>query len=686
MTPTYQALRSTASIRLLELWPGFRQDRIFCDLRVFSIDYAAPTDHCDHYEAVSYAWGEGDRSKRIWLNGKPFRVSSNLWTLLCSVRRIDRPRMLWVDALCINQADVLERNHQLELMGQIYRGADRVLCWLGEAHSMSDLALEFLIGLYLLVAFDSEDSRKARFGFSPTLELRAFPDHLQLHWQALKTLCERPYWQRTWIVQEILLASEVEILCGSNSIPWYCFDRMIDCLRGQPLTIGSCQWYIMKSRAAQLCIQRRNPAERKLSNLLTEHYNALCTDRKDKVYGLLGIANDYTPGEGFVPDYSSGAVEIYLDTMRLCEIPRLESHNLSWTLQRALAITERDVDAFFGACCTSKRKERSCWNFYFIFSRPLHAAQDMQASSTIMDSDSSVPGSFSSYDYSRARVAQKGYIVDALDEISMNDEDLEQLRRRITSSCEPNSIYLTAFRPNENVVQGLSPLSPTDLWIRNLRQRVTVDIGGTTATWVTTVAATPGDLIYLFPNSDIGLVVRRARGYLAIVGPATEVGEVCEDSDPDLVDYELTMNSRKPLRFKHLLRLSTFANNLPPSYTHVDFGGSEVAIFLLALDDALNTIDDVISRHKWFDQLLALPTSALFFCSGRVHQASFRFGEWVDQFFALLKSVMSSCSGRLHQVSSRPAASPDHEPSRAPPRWPFSPPAELQLQLERSPV
>ncbi|KAF4444775.1 heterokaryon incompatibility 6 OR allele [Fusarium acutatum] len=86
------------------------------------------------YEALSYTWGDEDASVRILLNGEEFLVRPNLAYALAALR-ISEPRVLWVDALCINQQDTTERNHQVGMMRDIFRRAERVLVWLGRPSS-----------------------------------------------------------------------------------------------------------------------------------------------------------------------------------------------------------------------------------------------------------------------------------------------------------------------------------------------------------------------------------------------------------------------------------------------------------------------------------------------------------------------------------------------------------------------
>ena len=107
------------------------------------------------YSSVSYTWGDGAKSDEICLNGKQFMVSRNLWEFLDSIRhylnlryqtlgqydslevyRLMRKPVLWVNALCINQGTVLERNHQIQQMGKMYYNERSVIVWLGQEESM----------------------------------------------------------------------------------------------------------------------------------------------------------------------------------------------------------------------------------------------------------------------------------------------------------------------------------------------------------------------------------------------------------------------------------------------------------------------------------------------------------------------------------------------------------------------
>ncbi|KAF8849427.1 HET-domain-containing protein, partial [Acephala macrosclerotiorum] len=128
-SPTHTPLKATTKqFRVATLFPGPLDSAISCSLRVDRFNSPSL-----QYEALSYEWGSSqDTTHSILLNDQSFLIRHNLWQALRALRSETEERVLWVDAICINQEDVLERNHQVEMMGDIYRLANEVLIWLGD--------------------------------------------------------------------------------------------------------------------------------------------------------------------------------------------------------------------------------------------------------------------------------------------------------------------------------------------------------------------------------------------------------------------------------------------------------------------------------------------------------------------------------------------------------------------------
>jgi hypothetical protein len=123
----YTKLAHTDSIRLVELLPGSVGSPLACNI----VD--ARKNNEPKYEALSYAWGEPTMSHTVreLASQATLHITSNLSQALRAIRYENRPRVLWIDAICINQSDLREKGHQVALMGQIYRDAQRVVVWLG---------------------------------------------------------------------------------------------------------------------------------------------------------------------------------------------------------------------------------------------------------------------------------------------------------------------------------------------------------------------------------------------------------------------------------------------------------------------------------------------------------------------------------------------------------------------------
>jgi Heterokaryon incompatibility protein (HET) len=137
MTEFYQhiPLRTEQSIRVLKLAPALHRDSsLRCKLVEVSLDKNPK------YEALSYVWGSPQNGCYIECYGLKFRITANAEAALRRLRYRCCPRTLWIDAICINQTSIPEKNTQLRLMADIYRKARRVIIWLGEGSEMLDLA------------------------------------------------------------------------------------------------------------------------------------------------------------------------------------------------------------------------------------------------------------------------------------------------------------------------------------------------------------------------------------------------------------------------------------------------------------------------------------------------------------------------------------------------------------------
>lgn len=116
-------------IRLLLLAPGNFHDELHCAL-IYTNLKTKPV-----FEALSYCWGSPDNPKPIRLDGHIFRIGVNLESALRHLRYENAQRILWIDAVCVNQEDLTERSQQIMLMRDVYESAQNVVVWLGDSEN-----------------------------------------------------------------------------------------------------------------------------------------------------------------------------------------------------------------------------------------------------------------------------------------------------------------------------------------------------------------------------------------------------------------------------------------------------------------------------------------------------------------------------------------------------------------------
>lgn len=165
------------------------------------------------YTAVSYVWGSGGLSHVVKLPGHDLRVTATVDTILRRLRDRDRPTYLWIDQICIDQTDLNDKSSQVQLMGTIYARARNTVAWLGDEPDHG--ALRALQGLSEATMGRDEDLLEDELEYlrNPLNEEESTFDNL------LK-LSNRPWFQRTWIVQEAILSRSLFLMVGLDTVYW----------------------------------------------------------------------------------------------------------------------------------------------------------------------------------------------------------------------------------------------------------------------------------------------------------------------------------------------------------------------------------------------------------------------------------------------------------------------------------
>lgn len=289
-------------IRLLELVPGTFDEDLVINVRVKRLARKRPL-----YNALSYAWGKEPCTRPALVNGRHVPIGRNLDCALRHLRTImaDRVRiggysnLLWIDALCINQDDVLERNQQVQMMDKIYSSADDVIVWLGPERPDSHFILD----------------RIWTSNF-PATEAEALPVL-----KALKRLCRRPWFGRLWIAQELALSYNPALLIGHLSLRWHQLCAFVTKMvaLSEEVTVEysdrwsfrACQYFDQAAmRLLRLEAIKTNPRGLLLDQLM-ETAQLLALDPRDRVFGLLSICRFSSRRNIIVSDYSKTVHEVY---------------------------------------------------------------------------------------------------------------------------------------------------------------------------------------------------------------------------------------------------------------------------------------------------------------------------------------------------------------------------------------
>lgn len=234
------------------------------------------------YEALSYVWGDSTVLRYIRLNRKVLQITPNLYEALLALRRESKPRHLWVDAVCINQRDIGERNQQVTLMGDIYMSASRVVIWLGNAGENSHLVFQHIARFRQ----HQDDVLSGRCRpIDPHGESHVnMPLYAGATHAALQKLFQRPWFFRTWVIQEKVLSKEAMVCCGPESASWE--DIFAGVGRSRELTDRPLRGPDYGDRAHRIhnLLPSTSPRE-----VLQYSRDCQATDPKDRVYGILGI-------------------------------------------------------------------------------------------------------------------------------------------------------------------------------------------------------------------------------------------------------------------------------------------------------------------------------------------------------------------------------------------------------------
>jgi hypothetical protein len=194
-------------IRIIHILRGSEDDVISCTVEKGTLNRS--------YVCLSYTWGdEHDPTHEILLDGATYRVRQNLHDFLHEARRRCFESALWIDAICIDQRNIKEREQQVQQMSKIYEQARYVITWLGLGSPALTTAL---------LKYDNAETKL-------TAGRSALALFTSQECNAMFRSMSHSYWSRLWVVQEALLARSLVMWSGPLSLPMLRYMSTIDSL------------------------------------------------------------------------------------------------------------------------------------------------------------------------------------------------------------------------------------------------------------------------------------------------------------------------------------------------------------------------------------------------------------------------------------------------------------------------
>ena len=326
----YQSLHAD-EIRLLRILSG-EGDGIMAELEHVTLAKSPA------YIALSYTWGCAPYRKgrsplatySVTLNGHAFSVQENLHDALSHLgwRAKEENCLLWVDAICINQADVEERNAQILHMRYLYEHAFIIYGWIGVPYNEEETRL----AVHLMRKFNMvlRDGLAAYNDDMHAVSISISDDNPEIFptpgtdcyrgWLGINDMFSQPYWRRVWIYQEATGPSPTKFYCGNE---WF---NMTHLCAAVFFAHHFAEWTDLDARfrniarGAAFALQafRSNGVftyGTSLLSLLESTRNTESTDPRDKVYAPRGLATDLLP-TSILPDYRKSVEEVYGDVVR----------------------------------------------------------------------------------------------------------------------------------------------------------------------------------------------------------------------------------------------------------------------------------------------------------------------------------------------------------------------------------
>jgi hypothetical protein len=264
------------------------------------------------YSALSYVWGHASGQRHIFLNGRVFPVRKNLWDFLDVARRRLTDTAIWIDAICIAQDDLDEKNHQVQMMSTIYSQAKKVHVWLGSEGSFAGQAME-------LIRENADLSDEDIIG--ACMQNREFS-------KGVEEIQGSDYWHRAGTLQEFVLPRRVVLMANEGWTDFEAFRRLIDRIRAMmrrsrdPSLLSWCSEMSIFG-GQDFWVMRENSTEDRPMNLFSHGTHdgstgwlrpRACSDVRDRIFANIAFTKY---GSSFKVDYSLNPLKLLLESLWL---------------------------------------------------------------------------------------------------------------------------------------------------------------------------------------------------------------------------------------------------------------------------------------------------------------------------------------------------------------------------------
>ncbi|QKD57102.2 heterokaryon incompatibility protein-domain-containing protein [Fusarium oxysporum Fo47] len=302
----YEAVLNDRQFRLLKLHRKVPLQDLKCELVIKPLDKAEP------YQAVSYTWSDQKPTEEVIINESRLLITPNAYKALRSMQSMWSTKMVWIDSICINQGNNSEKTAQIALMTDIYSKASQVTVWLGDSydgHLAMQLTAELSITLLTVPALDL---------------VKWYGNQLETpRWLALKKLVLRPWFSRVWVVQEVAVASSVQVRYGNLQLTWESLLPVFSAVVGPTTCLLALdpRTGVEASRNNQNAMVMEYFRNNRKQNTKISLFACLelcigfsSKDPRDKIFALQAMSRE---GLGNLkPDYNKSAFEVYTDVAR----------------------------------------------------------------------------------------------------------------------------------------------------------------------------------------------------------------------------------------------------------------------------------------------------------------------------------------------------------------------------------